>query len=186
MARLEARPYGGFRKVCAKQLYPYFLSSWFDLCVCLSCAQTKAFAIFAYFLLFNIGISYLYNFVMHVFFAEMSAAFIGWENSPFQYEVGFASLGFGIVGLLAFRQNLAFRAAAIIGPSFFLWGAAGGHVYQMIISHNFAPGNAGIIFWTDIILPILAFGLLNQQYRLEKLRASPNAANSAGVQKRRS
>ena len=123
---------------------------------------------------------------MHVFFAEMSAAFIGWENSPFQYEVGFASLGFGIVGLLAFRQNLAFRAAAIIGPSFFLWGAAGGHVYQMIISHNFAPGNAGIIFWTDIILPILAFGLLNQQYRLEKLRASPNAANSAGVQKRRS
>lgn len=140
-------------------------------------------AIFSYFLLFNIGISYLYNFVMHVFFAEMSAAFIGWENSPFQYEVGFASLGFGIVGLLAFRQNLAFRAAAIIGPSFFLWGAAGGHVYQMIISHNFAPGNAGIIFWTDIILPILAFGLLNQQYKLEKLRASPDTANSAGVQK---
>jgi hypothetical protein len=126
-------------------------------------------ALLSYFILFNIGISYLYNFVMHVFFAEMSAAFIGWENSPFQYEVGFASLGFGIVGLLAFRQNLAFRTASIIGPSFFLWGAAGGHVYQMINSHNFAPGNAGIIFWTDIILPIIAFVLLYQQYRLEKL-----------------
>ena len=125
-------------------------------------------AIFSYFLLFSIGISYLYNFVMHVFFAEMAAAFIGWANSPFQYEVGFASLGFGIVGLLAFRQGLAFRAASIIGPSFFLWGAAGGHVYQMIASHNFAPGNAGIIFWTDVFLPVIAFGLLYLQYSLEK------------------
>ena len=125
-------------------------------------------ALFSYFLLFSIGISYLYNFVMHVFFAEMAAAFIGWANSPFQYEVGFASLGFGIVGLLAFRQGLAFRAATIIGPSFFLWGAAGGHVYQMLASHNFAPGNAGIIFWTDVLLPIIAFGLLYQQYSLEK------------------
>lgn len=126
-------------------------------------------ALFAYFLLFSIGISYLYNFVMHVFFAEMAAAFIGWANSPFQYEVGFASLGFGITGLIAFRQNLAFRAATVIGPAFFLWGAAGGHVYQMIANHNFAPGNAGIIFWTDVLLPVIAFGLLYLQYRLKKL-----------------
>jgi MFS family permease len=132
-------------------------------------------AIFSYFLLFSIGISYLYNFVMHVFFAEMTAAFIGWANSPFQYEVGFASLGFAIVGLLAFRQGLAFRAASIIGPSFFLWGAAGGHVYQMITSHNFAPGNAGIIFWTDIFLPVIAFVLLYLQYSQEK---SENLADS--------
>ena len=125
-------------------------------------------ALFAYFLLFSIGISYLYNFVMHVFFAEMAAAFIGWANSPFQYEVGFASLGFGITGLIAFRQNLAFRAATVIGPSFFLWGAAGGHVYQMIANHNFAPGNAGIIFWTDVLLPVIAFGLLYLQYRVAK------------------
>ena len=134
-------------------------------------------AIFSYFLLFNIGISYLYNFIMHVFFAEMSASFIGWQNSPFQYEVGFASLGFGIVGVLAFRQNLAFRAASIIGPSFFLWGAAGGHVYQMIANHNFAPGNAGIIFWTDIILPIIAFVLLYQQYSIEKRGATASTTN---------
>ena len=141
-------------------------------------------AIFSYFLLFSIGISYLYNFIMHVFFAEMSATFIGWENSPFQYEVGCASLGFGIVGLIAFRQNLAFRAAAVIGPSLFLWGAAGGHVYQMITNHNFSPGNAGVIFWTDIILPIIAFILLYQQYTIEKRGAAPNKANSADAKTR--
>ena len=130
-------------------------------------------ALFAYFLLFSIGISYLYNFVMHVFFAEMAAAFIGWANSPFQYEVGFASLGFGITGLIAFWKSLSFRAATVIGPSFFLWGAAGGHVYQMIANHNFAPGNAGIIFWTDVLLPIVAFGLLYMQYHVEKSERKP-------------
>ena len=103
-------------------------------------------AFFSYFLLFSIGISFLYNFIFHVFFAEMAASFIGWENSPFQYEVGYASLGFAIVGIIAFKQSLGFRVAAVIGPSFFLWGAAGGHIYQMITAHNFSPGNAGIIF----------------------------------------
>jgi len=126
-------------------------------------------ALLSYFLLFSIGFSFLYNFVMHVFFAEMTASFIGWKNSPFQYEVGYASLGFAIVGIIAFKQNLPFRAAAVIGPSFFLWGAAGGHVYQMISAHNYAPGNAGVIFWSDIILPIVAFALLYQQYMQERL-----------------
>ncbi|MDO9528490.1 MAG: hypothetical protein Q7J27_04930 [Syntrophales bacterium] len=125
-------------------------------------------AIFSYFLLFSIGIGHIYNFVCHVFFAEMSAAFIGWGNSPFQYEVGFASLGFGVVGLIAFRAGLGFRAAAVTAPAFFLWGAAGGHVYQMVKAHNFSPGNAGIIFWTDILLPIIGFILLYHQYKLEK------------------
>lgn len=131
-------------------------------------------ALFSYFLLFNIGISYLYNFVCHVFFAEMSAAFIGWENSPFQYEVGFASLGFGVVGLMAFRAGLGFRAAAILAPAFFLWGAAGGHMYQMVKAQNFAPGNAGIIFWTDIFLPVIGCVLLYQQYRMERNGGSGN------------
>ncbi len=125
-------------------------------------------ALFAYFLLFSYGVSFFYNFIMHVFFADMAASFIGWQNSPFQYEVGFASLGFASVGILAFRQNLGFRAASVIGPSLFLWGAAGGHIYQMITQRNFAPGNAGIVFWTDLILPFIAFVLLYQQYKLEK------------------
>ena len=100
-------------------------------------------ALFAYFLLFSIGISFLYNFIFHVFFADMAASLIGWENSPFQYEVGYASLGFAVVGMMAFKQSLGFRAAAVTGPSLFLWGAAGGHIYQMITAHNFAPGDAG-------------------------------------------
>jgi len=117
-------------------------------------------SLLAWFVLFNIGVSYFYNFVMHVFFADMAARFIGWANSPFQYEVGFASLGFALVGFWAFRGGMERRVAAILGPAAFLWGAAGGHVYQMIEAHNYAPGNAGVIFWTDIFLPLAGFALL--------------------------
>ncbi len=123
-------------------------------------------ALLAWFLFFSIGASFFYNFVMHVFFGEMSARFIGWQQSPFQAEVGMASLGYAVVGFLAFRGTLGMRLLAIVGPSCFLLGAAVGHVVQMVESHNFAAGNAGIIFYTDIGLPILGFILLGLQYRL--------------------
>jgi len=114
----------------------------------------------AYFILCSIAIGFFYNFVVHVFFGEMAAEFIGWADSPFQAEVGFASLGFAAVGLLAFKGNWTVRLAAIIGPACFLWGAAGGHVYQMLTADNFAPGNAGTVFYTDIFLPVIGFVLL--------------------------
>jgi len=122
-------------------------------------------ALFSYFLLFSIGFSYLYNFVLHVFFGKLAASFIGWEDSPFQLEVGFASLGFAAIGFLAFRGSFDLRLAAIVGPACFLWGAARVHVYQMITAHNFAPGNAGIIFYSDILVPVIGFIFLWLQHR---------------------
>ncbi len=124
--------------------------------------------LFSWFLLFPLGIGMIYNFIMHLFFQEMSATFIGWENSPFQLEVGFASLGYGIIAIIAFKSSLSFRSAVIISNSMFLWGAAGGHIYQMTIKHNFASGNAGIIFWTDLILPIIGYFLLYLQYKYRR------------------
>jgi hypothetical protein len=122
-------------------------------------------ALFAWFLLFSIGVGFFYNFVCHTFFGAMTARFIGWEDSPFQAEVGFASLGFSVVGFLAFRGSFGLRLAAVVGPALFLWGAAGGHVYQMITARNFAPGNAGVIFYTDVLIPIIGFVLLWLQHR---------------------
>ena len=76
--------------------------------------------ILAYFIFFNIGLNNLYNFVMHVFYGDMAAKFIGWEQSPFQLEVGFASLGFAVIGLMCiFVKNLGFRTATVICPTFF-------------------------------------------------------------------
>jgi hypothetical protein len=125
-------------------------------------------ALFKWFLFFSIGVSFIYNGVFHVFFGDMAAKLIGWPNSPFQPEVGFASLGFGLIGLIAPWRSFDMRFAAIAGPTVFLWGAAAGHIYQMVTAHDFAPGNAGIIFWTDIILPIIGLTLLALQHRYER------------------
>lgn len=113
-----------------------------------------------WFIFWTIGVLYAYNFVMHVFFGRMAAAFIGWEDSPFQLEVGMASLGFAAVGFFAAFRGFDARVAAILGPAIFMLGAAYGHVYQMITAHNFAPGNAGIMFYSDILLPLAGFVLL--------------------------
>lgn len=122
----------------------------------------------AWYVFFSIGVDNFYNFVMHVFFGEMSARFIGWADSPFQLEVGMASLGFAAVGLLAAFRSFDLRLASIIGPSIFTLGAAVGHIQQMITAHNFAPGNAGLIFWTDILVPVFGFALLWLQHRYGK------------------
>ncbi|HZH52539.1 MAG TPA: DUF6790 family protein [Microvirga sp.] len=120
-------------------------------------------ALLSWFLFFSLGVSFLYNFIMHVFFSEVAASFIGWQTSPFQKEVGFASLGFSVVGFLAFKGGFGTRLAAIVGPACFLWGAAVGHAVQMVEAHNYAPGNAGVIFYTDIFIPLIGLALLWMQ-----------------------
>jgi len=140
-------------------------------------------AVFRYFLFFSIGISFFYNFVMHVFFGEMAARFIGWADSPFQAEVGYASLGISLLGFLACRGSFDLRLAAIIVPAAFLWGAAVGHVQQMVVAHNFEPGNAGAIFYTDIFLPLFGFGLLAAQrhYGRADRRATSGPDGAASI-----
>ncbi len=133
-------------------------------------------ALLAYYCLIGIGLYFCYNFAMHVFFGEMAAKFIGWEDSPFQFEVGTASLGFGIVGLLAFRRDFGLRLAAIVGPTMFLWGAAVVHVREMIQNHNFEPGNAGITFWMDIFLPLFGYAFLYAWWHSQNAGAATRVA----------
>jgi hypothetical protein len=118
-----------------------------------------------------IGVGYFYNFVMHSVFGRMSAAFIGWADSPFQFEVATASLGFSVAGFLVAFRSFDGRLAAIVGPAMFTLGAAVGHVYQMVTEHNFAPGNSGTIFYMDILIPFFGLFLLCFQHRTERVEA---------------
>jgi hypothetical protein len=113
-----------------------------------------------WYVFFNIGIMYLVNFIFHAFFGPMAAAFIGWSDSPFQFEVGTASLGFSIGGFIAAFGSFDRRLVAIIGPSIFTLGATVGHIRQMVSAENFAPGNAGPILYTDVLIPLFGFALL--------------------------
>ena len=130
--------------------------------------NTVAEGLFSYYMLFTIGINNLVNFVFHVFFGDMAAKFIGWGNSPFQAEVGFASLGIGIAGVIAFKASLPFRLATLIPPAVFSLGAAGGHIYQMIAAHNFSPGNVGVVLPIDILIAVIGFIFLWLSYKHPK------------------
>src|SRR3989338_1583909 len=104
--------------------------------------------------LFPLGIAALYAFVFHTFFPDFTASLIGWPNSPFQFEVGMANLGFGIIAILSFNASYSFRVATVVGSTCWLWGDAVGHIYQMISQHHFALGSTGSWFWMDILVPL--------------------------------
>ena len=109
---------------------------------------------------FNIGLGNLHNFIAHAFFGDEIAKFIGWQNSPFQLEVAFASIGIALGAFWAFRRGFEAWVTIFLAYAGFLWGAAGGHIYQMILTQNFAPGNAGSVFYMDIISPLVLLLLL--------------------------
>ena len=55
------------------------------------------------------------------------------------------------------RESQSFRLAAAIAGIVWYWGDAVGHVRQMVVANNYAPGNAGPWFWTDVIVPLLSW-----------------------------
>ncbi len=111
-------------------------------------------------LLLPIGVTGVWAGIFHVFLPKMAASLIGWQVSPFQFEVGMADLAIGITACIAFWRDLSFKAGAVCAASVFLLGDAIGHIRQMVMAGNFAPGNAGVPFYMDIICPLLALTLL--------------------------
>lgn len=105
--------------------------------------------------LLPLGFTAIYAFVMHAFFPDFTATAIGWQNSPFQYEVAMANLGFGVIAILSFRASFSFRLATVIANTCWLWGDAIGHIYQMSAYQNFSTGNAGSWFWMDVLMPLI-------------------------------
>lgn len=114
-----------------------------------------------YFLFGVIGLGSIYVFIGHAFFGEQIARFIGWPpGNPFQLEVAFANLAFGVLGFLSIWFRGDFWIATIIGQTIFSWGAAYGHIKDMIEHNNYAPGNVGLVLYLDILIPLILVILL--------------------------
>ena len=130
-------------------------------------------------LLLPIGVTGLWAGILHLLFPHTAAALIGWQVSPFQFEVGMADLAIGVTACIAFWRDLNFKASAVTAASIFLLGDAAGHVKQMLIAGKFEPGNAGVPFYMDIICPLLAIALLviaNSRHRAGRARMSWDVA----------
>ncbi len=120
------------------------------------------------FLVISVGIGSVWAFIGHVFLTSQVAASIGWAVSPFQLEVAFANLAIGVLGILCFWIRDNFWTATVIVSSIFLLGNAYGHIVNMVLFANNAPGNSGSVLYMDILGPIILIVLLIAYKRMGK------------------
>jgi hypothetical protein len=114
---------------------------------------------FNWLLLLSVGVEALWGGLFHVFFPEMASAQIGWQPSPYEFEVGISDIALGLVAIAAFWRSLSFKTAITIFAVLFDAGVLVGHVQQAIGSGNFSADNMGpmqlVTALHVILLPIL-------------------------------
>jgi len=125
-----------------------------------------SFNILRYLLFFVAGLQGLYTAIMHIFFGDFTSAQIGWQPSPFEFEVGLANLSYAFIGFIAFfKKDFGLWLGVVGGLSVFLIGAGFGHIYQLVAHANHAGSNSGVILYTDIIVPIIMIILLYLRHK---------------------
>jgi MFS family permease len=114
------------------------------------------------FVLWAIGIGQAVNFIMHSVFGDFAAKSIGWQQSPFQLELAFSSLGFAVIAFILHGKHRAFsgKVAVIIAAVIFGFGAAGGHIFQTIVNHDYAVNNTGLLLASDIAINLIGLAFV--------------------------
>lgn len=133
------------------------------------------------YLLWAVGVGQAINFVMHSVFGDVAARSIGWAQSPFQLELAFSSLGTAVVAIMVHGVRGQFRAkaAVVIATAIFSYGAAGGHIYQLIVHHDLAANNIGLLLAMDIVIPTV--GLVFVIWHAASRRGDSGSATDADV-----
>jgi hypothetical protein len=119
-----------------------------------------------YFLFIYVGLMGLLTAYAHVFRPVQTSASIGWQTSPYEYEVGMADLTVGVLGVLClwFRGN--FWLATAIANAVWLLGDAIGHIREVVLAKNYAPNNSGIFLVAEIVTPLVILFLALYHRRL--------------------
>ena len=119
-------------------------------------------------LLLSIGIAYTWAGFFHIFFPHIAASSIGWQVSPFQFEIGVADASIGIVAIISFWRSLNFRGAVVGYISLFSIGVAIGHFREAIFAGNTSTNNFGLL----LIITLLHAVLLPTLYVLAHRKAA--------------
>ncbi len=112
-------------------------------------------------LLLCTGIAYAWAGFFHIFFPQMAASSIGWQVSPFQFEIGVADASIGIVAIISFWRSLDFKAPIVGYLSLFSIGVAIGHIREAIYAGDTSTNNFGLLLFITLVhavlLPMLYF-----------------------------
>jgi hypothetical protein len=71
-----------------------------------------------------------------------------------------ANLTVGVLGILCYWMRGNFWTATVIGFSVWFLGDAVVHIKDIVVSANYAPNNAGVTFYLDILVPVILIALL--------------------------
>ncbi|WP_378741059.1 DUF6790 family protein [Nocardia brasiliensis] len=115
---------------------------------------------------------------------DVMATAIGFDRTPFQFEIAFANLGLAVMGFRAASATARERITIGLGAGMFLWGAAIGHVYQWFANGDHAPGNTGGVLVCDLLFPAVMIVLARYSHRLPAIEQPLTAAllpSGAGV-----
>jgi len=108
-----------------------------------------------------VGIASVLTFIADAFFADRMAASLGWPaGNPFQSLVAVANLSIGVLGILCYWKRENFWVATVIAFAVWWLGAAAVHIRDMVVSGNYAPNNAGVTVYMDILVPVILVALL--------------------------
>ncbi len=122
-----------------------------------------------WFLVVTVGIGSVAFFIGHTVFADWTAACIGWPaGNPFQFEVAVANLTIGTLGILCYWIRGNFWVATVVAFSVQWLGAAVGHIREIVVAANYAPCNAGMTLYMDILMPVILIALLVYYHRVKR------------------
>ena len=119
-------------------------------------------------LLRSVGVEELWAGLFHVFFPHVAAASIGWEVSPFQFEIGVADIAIGLTAIASFWCSLPFKAATTAYVTLFYAGVAIGHVREAVTSENFSGNNFGL----PLLITVVKVVILPMLYLMARKNAS--------------
>lgn len=114
----------------------------------------------AWVLLLAVGVDGLWAGIFHVFFPGIASAQIGWQPSPFEFEVGVADIALGAVAVISFWRSLAFQSAIATYAIVFYGGVSIGHFIQAFGHGNFATDNFGMLLVLTIARALVLAALL--------------------------
>ena len=140
-------------------LTPLLFVLAFVMACCLKAPPSHGTRLLNWLLLLPVGLGGVWSGGFHVFFPEIASRSIGWQPSPFEYEIGVADMAMGITAIVSFWRPLAFKAAVALCVVLFYFGVAANHVHDAFAGGNFAPNNFGALLAVTIaqiiLLPLL-------------------------------
>lgn len=113
-------------------------------------------SLLGYFLIINVGVQGTVSGLMLLFWGKTIAHYLGWAWSPFALVASYASLSFGVLGLLChWRRNFDFWMATTLSYSLYLTLTFFNHIHLIIASQGQVKyGHVSPLIYLDLLTPL--------------------------------